>query len=97
MPRPPAEYIQETQAEDARVSRFALDGVIPADEEIIRSTSPTFKHGAVTAPVYLPTPTSASPPLNVRPFSPFSAAFEETTGLVVPPPPPLVSSKYAEE
>ncbi|KAF9442689.1 hypothetical protein P691DRAFT_779267 [Macrolepiota fuliginosa MF-IS2] len=26
MPRPPAEYIQETQEEDARVSKFAIDG-----------------------------------------------------------------------
>lgn len=33
MPRPPAEYIQETREEDARVSRFALDGSISLDED----------------------------------------------------------------
>lgn len=36
MPRPPVEYIQETQEEDARVSRFAMNGVLPPiDDEII--------------------------------------------------------------
>ncbi|KAG5640819.1 hypothetical protein DXG03_006935 [Asterophora parasitica] len=32
MPRPPVEYIQETQEEDARVSSMALNGALPASE-----------------------------------------------------------------
>ncbi|KAF5378344.1 hypothetical protein D9615_008708 [Tricholomella constricta] len=70
MPRPPVEYIQETQEEDARVSKFAMNGTFPADEAL-----------ALAHP--LPTKTS-TPPLDVRPFSPFAPAFDS-----IPPPPPL--------
>ncbi len=42
MPRPPAEYIQETQAEDARVSKFVLHDDIPLE------------NGSVLAPPPLP-------------------------------------------
>ncbi|KAK7060567.1 hypothetical protein VNI00_001333 [Paramarasmius palmivorus] len=31
MPRPPADYIRETQEEDARVSRYVMNGAIPDD------------------------------------------------------------------
>ncbi|KAG6829400.1 hypothetical protein H0H87_011529 [Tephrocybe sp. NHM501043] len=68
MPRPPVEYIQETQEEDARVSRHAMNGTIPADDHL---SPPIVANGA-------------TPPLDVRPFSPFSAGFDS-----VPPPPPL--------
>ncbi|KAJ7063077.1 hypothetical protein C8F01DRAFT_1131451 [Mycena amicta] len=33
MPRPPAEYIQETQEEDARVSRFVTSNTVPSIDE----------------------------------------------------------------
>jgi len=33
LPRPPQEYIKETQEEDARVSRMAMNGVMPLDGE----------------------------------------------------------------
>ncbi|KAG5635000.1 hypothetical protein H0H81_012763 [Sphagnurus paluster] len=35
MPRPPVEYIQETQEEDARVSQFAMDENFTADDELL--------------------------------------------------------------
>jgi len=38
MPRPPVSYIQETQEEDARVSRFALEGMIPPDDAYLGIT-----------------------------------------------------------
>lgn len=88
MPRPPVEYIQETQEEDARVSKVVMNGVLPPDEDITRSTSLSLNLNP-TAPVYLPLPLSASP-LEVRPFSPFSATFEQSSGMPLPgPPPPL--------
>ena len=92
MPRPPAEYIQETQEEDARISRLAMNGVLPPDEDTVGLLS---MKPAVVTPVYLPTPMSATPPLEVRPFSPFSAAFEQTPGLVLPGPPPPLPPKPA--
>ena len=96
MPRPPVEYIQETREEDARVSQFAMNGMLPPDEVIARSGSILSLKNPAT-PVYLPTPVSGAlplgsdaSPLEVRPFSPFSAAFEQTPGLPIPgPPPPL--------
>jgi hypothetical protein len=104
MPRPPVEYIQETQEEDARVSLFAMNGVLPPDHMISRSTSLTLSLAAgvgggasnagipvaaVASPMYSPVPNSAAT-LQVRPFSPFSAAFEQSPGLSLPgPPPPL--------
>ncbi|KAG6815951.1 hypothetical protein H0H87_009997 [Tephrocybe sp. NHM501043] len=68
MPRPPVEYIQETQEEDARVSRHAMNGTIPADDHL---SPPIMANGA-------------TPSLDVRPFSPFSAGFDS-----VPPSPPF--------
>ncbi|ESK96083.1 hypothetical protein Moror_7428 [Moniliophthora roreri MCA 2997] len=35
MPRPPAEYIKETQEEDARVSRYVMNGTLPDDHDSI--------------------------------------------------------------
>ncbi|KAF9462710.1 hypothetical protein BDZ94DRAFT_1290119 [Collybia nuda] len=68
MPRPPVEYIQETQEEDARVSRFVGNGTLPLDDDL---------HGA------------RSPPLNMMPFTPFTAGFESTLVKIPGPPPPL--------
>ena len=97
MPRPPVEYIQETQEEDARVSQFAMNGVLPPDEVISRSTSLNIKPKLAKSPSYLPTPVSVSPPLEVRPFSPFAANFEQATGLILPGPPPPLPPKPAED
>lgn len=62
MPKPPVEYIQETQEEDARVSRFVLGGApIPPPEEaeptevIARAVSPF-------APSKMPGPPPPLPP-----------------------------------
>jgi hypothetical protein len=40
MPRPPAEYIQETQEEDARVSRYVSQGITPPLELPTSTISP---------------------------------------------------------
>ncbi|GLB34522.1 hypothetical protein LshimejAT787_0200870 [Lyophyllum shimeji] len=73
MPRPPAEYIQETQEEDARVSMFASNGTIPA-EDLLAHPLPL-----------KPSANPGTPPLDMKPFSPFVAGFEHS----IPPPPPL--------
>ncbi|KAG6853059.1 hypothetical protein C0991_007170 [Blastosporella zonata] len=73
MPRPPVEYIQETQEEDARVSRFTMNGTIPEDDGLVH-------------PMPLKAQNGARPPLDMQPFSPFIAGFEHSTP---PPPPPL--------
>ncbi|KAI6115398.1 hypothetical protein EDD17DRAFT_1565478 [Pisolithus thermaeus] len=75
MPRPPAQYIQETQEEDLR-GRYhdnigvdePLQGIPP-----MRTISPT-----------------RNPPLEVRPFSPFDSGFgyDATNSPRSPPPPP---------
>ncbi|KAG6888149.1 hypothetical protein C0995_010318 [Termitomyces sp. Mi166 len=70
MPRPPAEYIQETQEEDARVSKVAMNDNISFDDGL--------EH-----PIPLK-PQNGAPQMDVRPFSPFNAGFDQTA---VPPPP----------
>ncbi|KAG6829867.1 hypothetical protein H0H92_003211 [Tricholoma furcatifolium] len=72
LPRPPAEYIQETQEEDARVSRFAMNSNIPIDD-----------HHDHLMPYKLPNGSSHA--LDVRPISPFSAGFDS---IPPPPPLP---------
>ncbi|KAF8055857.1 hypothetical protein FPV67DRAFT_1567047 [Lyophyllum atratum] len=71
MPRPPVEYIQETQDEDARVSMFAMNGKIPSDDALGHS---------------LPLKTN-TPPLDMTPFSPFVAGFEHSIPPPPPLPP----------
>ncbi|KAG6918822.1 hypothetical protein DXG01_011225 [Tephrocybe rancida] len=73
MPRPPVEYIQETQAEDARVSRFAVTGIIPTDDALLHTMPLKVQNGA-------------TPPLDMQPFSPFVAGFEHS--IPKPPPLP---------
>ena len=72
-PRPPVEYIKETQEEDARLSR--LNGQMP-----ILDGSPLPRSNSVS---------SSSPPsavaLDMKPFTPFRAGFD--TSLPGPPPP----------
>ena len=53
MPRPPQEYIKETQEEDARVVRMTMNGVIPRIENDGRNEGTTFsrKPSAVANPV----------------------------------------------
>ena len=90
MPRPPVEYIKETQEEDARVSR--LNGEVPVidfSSDISRRGTPK-PHG--TPP--LPDPNGGKAQaqvgvaLDMRPFSPFRAAFEGSVSPLSSPPLP---------
>ncbi|KAJ7273483.1 hypothetical protein B0H12DRAFT_494380 [Mycena haematopus] len=81
-PRPPVEYIQETQEEDLRVSRFVTAGVVPAEEILPSTLSPS--------PSLLRK--STSPGLDVAPFTPFTPGFEPK----LPGPPPPLPPKPAE-
>lgn len=79
MPRPPVEYIKETQEEDARVARVAMNNDLSLDDEL--------KH-----PIPLKPQNSGAPQMDVRPFSPFSAGFEQS----MTPPPPLPPKPVGE-
>lgn len=74
MPRPPVEYIKETQEEDARLSR--LNGQMP-----ILDGGPLPRSNSIS---------SSSPPsgvaLDIKPFTPFRAGFDAS---LPGPPPPL--------
>ncbi|KAJ6546448.1 hypothetical protein DFH09DRAFT_643262 [Mycena vulgaris] len=84
MPRPPVEYIQETQEEDARVSRFVTAGVLPPMEE------------EPHLPATSLSPSSSilrkSPGIDVAPFTPFTPGFDAK----LPGPPPPLPPKPAE-
>ncbi|KAJ6623396.1 hypothetical protein B0H10DRAFT_787600 [Mycena sp. CBHHK59/15] len=85
MPRPPVEYIQETQEEDARVSRFVTAGVLPPmDEEAALPTSLSPSSSLLRK--------SASPGLDIQPFTPFTSGFDAK----LPGPPPPLPPKPAE-
>ncbi|KAJ6455813.1 hypothetical protein C8R45DRAFT_1035797 [Mycena sanguinolenta] len=75
-PRPPVEYIQETQEEDLRVSRFVTAGVVPAEEILPSTLSPS--------PSLL---RKSTPGIDIAPFTPFSPGFEQPK--LPGPPPPL--------
>ncbi|KAK7470570.1 hypothetical protein VKT23_001994 [Stygiomarasmius scandens] len=79
MPRPPAEYIQETQEEDARVSRYVNGPSLLEDMPPLPSPSAS---ASVSR--------SNSGKLDIRPFTPFSSGFDGPTPNVVgvPPLPP---------
>lgn len=76
MPRPPAEYIQETQEEDARVRYY--DSISTGiDNSPMRVGSPLAKPGIQ---------------LDIRPFTPFSVGLYDPSSPAaqrLPPPPPL--------
>ncbi|KAG5726718.1 hypothetical protein E4T56_gene8985 [Termitomyces sp. T112] len=72
MPRPPVEYIQETQEEDARVSKVAMNNDLSLDDGL--------EH-----PIPLKPQNGSVPRMHMRPFSPFSAGFDQA----ITPPPPL--------
>ena len=82
MPRPPAEYIQETQEEDARVSRVV--GVFSPTVEDDVIVPPSLHHRPLN-------PARAASPfksgglsngsLDVRPFSPFNPALGHSAGV----------------
>jgi len=69
MPRPPVEYIKETQEEDARLSR--LNGDIPVLDDI----SPLKTNGASSS-----NPPSGASALDMKPFTPFRAGFDTAGG-----------------
>ncbi|KAF5344155.1 hypothetical protein D9758_008883 [Tetrapyrgos nigripes] len=73
MPRPPAEYIQETQEEDARVSRY-VNGALPDNGPIppLPSTPASLSR-------------SNSGVLDMRPFTPFSTDFNASAPNGNPP------------
>ncbi|THV08478.1 hypothetical protein K435DRAFT_740600 [Dendrothele bispora CBS 962.96] len=77
MPRPPAEYIQETQEEDARVSRYVNGSPLLDDVSMPPLPSPS-----------APVSRSNSGKLDVRPFTPFSSGFDNPV-LHMPGAPPL--------
>ncbi|KAG1865224.1 hypothetical protein C8R48DRAFT_772922 [Suillus tomentosus] len=74
MPRPPAEYIQETQEEDARV-RYYDNISMGTDNLPMRVGSPSAKPGIQ---------------LDIRPFTPFSVGLYDPSSPAAqrPPPPP---------
>ncbi|KAG2106804.1 uncharacterized protein F5147DRAFT_224927 [Suillus discolor] len=74
MPRPPAEYIQETQEEDARV-RYYDSISMGTDNSPMRVGSPSAKPGIQ---------------LDIRPFTPFSVGLYDPSSPAAqrPPPPP---------
>ncbi|KAJ7219055.1 hypothetical protein GGX14DRAFT_589677, partial [Mycena pura] len=81
MPRPPAEYIQETQEEDARVSRFVISGKLPPIEDDLPST---LTHSTSLK--------KSTPGLDATPFTPFSPGFDAK----LPGPPPPLPPKPAD-
>lgn len=74
MPRPPVEYIKETQDEDARLSRL--------NSELV----PNIDNGASKANGAEP-PSGAAPGLDMKPFTPFRSAFDTPSPTPGPPPP----------
>ncbi|KDR69329.1 hypothetical protein GALMADRAFT_104297 [Galerina marginata CBS 339.88] len=87
MPRPPVEYIKETQEEDARLSR--LNGEVPLLDGATRKLNGTATSSSHTAS----TPPSGANSLDMKPFTPFRAGFE--TSLAPPGPPPPLPPKPA--
>ncbi|KAG0707826.1 hypothetical protein DFH29DRAFT_599883 [Suillus ampliporus] len=79
MPRPPAEYIQETQEEDARV-RYYDNISMGIDSLPMRVGSPLVKQGIQ---------------LDIRPFTPFSVGYDPGSPAAqrAHPPPPLPPQK----
>lgn len=86
MPRPPVEYIKETQEEDARLSKF--NGEVPSLDDGVP------KHNGAGGSSSLP-PSGADIGLDMKPFTPFRAGFE--TSAATPGPPPPLPFKSAGE
>ncbi|TFK36451.1 hypothetical protein BDQ12DRAFT_686909 [Crucibulum laeve] len=82
MPRPPAEYIQETREEDARVSRF-----VSSSESPVLDDQPPIPSGLNIQKVN-------GPALDMQPFTPFTPGFGV---LKAPGPPPPLPPKPAGE
>ena len=78
MPRPPVEYIKETQEEDARLSRF--NGEAPTLDDV----SSLKMNGASSSK-----PPSGVNALDMKPFTPFRAGFDAS----IPPPLPTTSGE----
>jgi len=79
-PKPPAAYIQETQEEDARVSRYVNSGAHLPDLDYKPALSRNPSAGAAAG-------------LDMSPFTPFSAAFDPNSRNVGLPPPLPHSNK----
>ncbi|KAG9313333.1 hypothetical protein JVU11DRAFT_5638 [Chiua virens] len=86
MPRPPAEYIQETQEADFRGRFYDTLGVGLASALEVLPSVPS----RVASP--------ANPRLEMRPFSPFDAGYDPRLTMlhdhVRPPPPPPPAAQY---
>lgn len=95
MPKPPVEYIQETQEEDARVARLTMNGVTPSLDD----PPPPLATVMMRAPSMRQNGASPSDKaLYVQSFTPLTAVFEPT-GLLPksPGPPPPLPPKPAGE
>ena len=94
MPRPPAEYIQETQEEDARVSRFTMNGENPSlDDNDLVNHSPNLTNGKGNRAAS-PLPNAAN---DQRQSTPRLAGYEGSSAtLKSPGPPPPLPPKPAE-
>lgn len=83
MPRPPVEYIKETQEEDARVSR--LNGEPPVidltPDNSRRGTPKISQAGSPSGTVSDANGGNGQAALDMKPFSPFGAAFERSPPL----------------
>jgi hypothetical protein len=95
MPRPPAEYIQETQEEDARVSRFTMNGENPSLDDLDHMNhSPNRINGKGNQAASSSPSTAAS---DQQPLTPLLAAYEKSSvTLKSPGPPPPLPPKPAE-
>ncbi|KAF9076725.1 hypothetical protein BDP27DRAFT_1413877 [Rhodocollybia butyracea] len=79
-PKPPAAYIQETQEEDARVSRY-VNSAAPLpdlDHYSTLSRNPS---------------ASATGSLDIRPFTPFNPGFDNSRNVGLPPPLPAANQR----
>ncbi|KAJ3493185.1 hypothetical protein NLJ89_g11076 [Agrocybe chaxingu] len=86
MPRPPADYIKETQEEDARLSR--LNGDAPNLNGTPKKLNGSSSSTSLNKPA-----AGASGGLDIKPFTPFRAGFGD---IVTPGPPPPLPPKAAE-
>ena len=95
MPRPPAEYYQETQEEDARVSRFTMNGENPSlDDHDLMNHSPNLINGKGNRAAS-PLPSAAAN--DQQQSTPLLAGYEgSSVALKSPGPPPPLPPKPAE-
>lgn len=93
MPRPPVEYIKETQDEDLRLSRLNNE-LVPTINVGNSNGAPKLNGagaGSSTSSGQQQTSESDAPGIDMKPFTPFRSAFD-TPNATPGPPPPLPKS-----